>query len=149
MNNKDGLIIISGVLILTGIILTSYFLPARPVVSEGGIAIITDKEEYLPGDELKVKIENNSEDKVCFSSCYPYFIQKENGNWKDYRYEDCPEENLVEKCIEPKTVRAFELTIPQIPEGYHRLSIGACLNCQLNEVFKNTRELFSNKFIIK
>jgi len=148
MSKKDILIIVFGLLILVAIIVISYFLPEKPVI-DGDITIITDKEEYSPGDELKVKIENDSKDKVCFSSCYPYFMQKENGNWEDYRYEECLEEDLVESCVDSKTVKAFELTIPQVPKGYHRLFIGACINCQLNEIFQSTRGLFSNKFIIK
>lgn len=148
MSKKDILIVISGLVVLVVIFVASYLLPGK-YGSEGKITILTDREAYSPGEELKVKIENETQEKICFSSCYPYFIQKENGNWKDYRYEDCPEENLVEKCIEPKEVKAFELTIPQVPGGSHRLFIGACINCQLNETFRITRELFSNKFKIK
>ena len=48
------------------------------------IALIrTDKTEYQPGENLKIKIKNNFKEQICFSSCYPYLLEKKNGEWKN------------------------------------------------------------------
>ena len=152
MDKKDILIIASGIIILIAIIAIASFLPKSPKdnLAEGAlISIITDKDEYFSGETLKVKIENNSENKICFSSCYPYHIQKKNGDWESYRYVDCPTENIADNCVNPKAVKAFELNLPKIADGTHRLAIEACLSCQLKELFKKEKNFFSNRFYIK
>ena len=67
MNKKDILIIIIGIIILGGIVLASFFLPGGQEEIKQGIAVITDREEYNIGDELKVKIVNNIGERICFS----------------------------------------------------------------------------------
>lgn len=111
--------------------------------------VLTDKKEYSPGDLLKVKIQNKENQKICFSSCYPYYIQKKSGNWQNYIYEDCDKEDLVESCIEPKSVKSFELTVPVLKKGENRLSILACIGCNVKEKFKGQENFFSNDFTIK
>lgn len=151
MNKKEALIIVSGVIILAVIILIAYFLPRQPEgqLTAQTVKILTDRSEYSPGDALKVKIENNLEEKICFSSCYPYYIQKRNGNWESYHYIECSKENVVDNCVDPKTVKAFELEVPPVNDGPHRLAIGACLNCELKELFRKEKNFFSNRFFVK
>jgi len=146
MNKKDILIILAGLILLGLIVLIAFLIP--PDVPEE-VNIITDAREYGLGDTLKVKIENNLKENICFSSCYPYNIQKENGEWIFYHYEDCLDSNLNESCIDPREVKAFELIIPFIDEGSHRLSISACIGCNANEVFEQGQRFYSNNFIIK
>jgi hypothetical protein len=149
MSKKDILIISVGLVLLTGVIVVSYFFQGSSSSKDYSINIVTDKEEYSAGEILKVKIENNSDEKLCFSSCYPYFIQRNVTGWQDYRYEECEEENVAEKCVDPGQTKAFELTLPKVVAGNHRLLVPACVNCGINDLFKRTKELFSNKFTVK
>jgi len=146
MTKKDILIILIG-LILLGLITLAVFLVPPKVPEE--VNIITDAKEYRRGDVLKVKIENNLEENICFSSCYPYNIEKKNGEWSSYDYENCLDSDLNENCISPKEVKAFELVIPLIDTGFHRLGISACIGCNVDEIFEQGQKLYSNDFIIK
>ncbi|MBU2634933.1 hypothetical protein KJ841_00455 [Patescibacteria group bacterium] len=146
MNKKDILIISAGLIALGLIILAAFLIP--PGVPEE-VHITTNIEEYTVGDVLKVKIENNLKENICFSSCYPYTIEKRNGGWSSYRYQDCLGSNLNENCIDSRQVKAFELVVPLIETGFHRLGISACIGCNVNEVFKEGQKLYSNDFLIK
>lgn len=147
MRKKDILIIIGGIIVLVLVILiASINLGTK---KPGSVEVTIDKGEYETGDALRVKIENNLKGNICFSSCYPYYIQKKNDNWENYRYVDCSKENITEKCVEPKQIKAFELTLPEIEEGFHRLSISACVGCHFNEEFKEDQKFYSNDFIVK
>jgi len=151
MKKEDFLIIGAGLIILVLIILLSFILPFQPEkeLSEGGINVITDNGSYGTGDSLKIKIENNSEEKICFSSCYPYYFEKKNGEWIDYEYVECPDGNRAEDCINPEATKAFELVIPKVKEGIHRIALSACLSCNYNESFEEDKRFYSNTFIIK
>jgi len=150
MNKKDILIIISVILLLAvGGTIFYIILLRSSHENKNGVNILTDKKEYSPGDTLKVKIENNSGEMICFSSCYPYYLQRKNADWENYSYDDCNKENIADKCIDPQSVKAFELTIPKIQEGAHRLMIGACVGCRLEESFRADENLFSNDFVVK
>jgi len=144
MKKKDFLLVGGGIILLVVIILIGIKAPPKTQVN-----IITDKKVYQIGSPLKVKIKNNDNKKICFSSCYPYYFEKKNEEWKGYQYENCSGSNLVERCIEPKEVRAFELVIPQLDKGIHRLAIPACIDCGLKEKFKEDKKFYSNDFIIK
>lgn len=153
MEKKDILLIVFGIIILAAIVAAAYLIPSEQPRGEWtelkGVKILTDKGEYSPGEPLRVKIENNSEERVCFSSCYPYYIQRKNGKWENYRYADCPKEDVVDNCVDPESKKAFELNLPSISEGPHRLAVGACLNCELKELFKKEENFFSNRFFVK
>ena len=146
MNKKDILIILAG-LVLLGLIILAVFLIPPDVLEE--VNIITDAKEYGIGDVLKVKIENNLRENICFSSCYPYNIEKKNGEWSSYLYENCPDGNLNKNCIDSRQVKAFEFVIPLIDAGSHRLGISACIGCSANEIFEEGRKFYSNNFLIK
>jgi len=146
MIKKDILIILAGLILLSLIILVAFLIPSK-VPEE--VNIITDAKEYRIGDILKVKIENNLKENICFSSCYPYNIEKRNGEWNSYRYENCLDSDLNESCINPRQVKAFELVIPFIKTGFHRLGISACIECNADEVFEQGQKFYSNDFLIK
>lgn len=146
MNKKDILIILVGLVLLGLIILVAFLIP--PNVPEE-VNVITDAREYRIGDVLKVKIENNLKENICFSSCYPYNIEKENGEWSSYQYENCSDSNLNENCISPREIRAFELVIPFIDTGSHRLGISACIGCNADEAFEQGQKFYSNDFLIR
>ncbi len=146
MNKKDILIILAGLVLLGLIILVAFLIP--PNVPEE-VNIITDAKEYGIGDVLKVKIENNLKESICFSSCYPYNIEKKNGEWSSYNYENCLDNDLNESCISSREVKAFELVIPFVGTGSHRLGISACIGCNADEVFEQGQKFYSNNFLIK
>jgi len=146
MTKKDFLIILAGLIFLGLIVLTAFLIP--PDVPEE-VNIITNAVEYKTGDVLKVKIENNLKENICFSSCYPYNIEKKNGEWNSYSYEDCVGSNLNESCIDSRQVKAFEFIIPFVDAGFHRLGISACIGCNIDEIFKQGQKFYSNDFLIK
>ena len=83
------------------------------------------------------------------SSCYPYYFEKKDGEWIGYDYENCPVSNLVENCINPKQAKAFEVVIPSIKTGLHRLALPACLGCNIKDKFREDNWFYSNDFVIK
>lgn len=149
MKKQDLLIIGAGLIILGVIIIASFLLPAKPEEQPEEVKIITDTESYNKGDSLKIKIENNLNKSVCFSSCYPYYFEKKNGEWVDYDYMNCPNGDLPKDCIDSKNTKAFELVIPDVGEGIHRLALSACLGCNFEDSFKEDQKFYSNTFIIK
>ncbi|MDP2910366.1 MAG: hypothetical protein Q8N58_01080 [bacterium] len=150
MRKQDFLIIGAGLTILALIILLSFILPSQPKEEPPEeVEIITDNGSYNVGDSLKIKIENNLEEEICFSSCYPYYFERKNGNWIDYNYVPCSDGNMSEYCINPKGIKAFELVIPGVKEGTHRIALSACVGCNFNESFEEDKIFYSNPFIIK
>ena len=116
------------------------------------IIIITNKTDYTLGENPKIKIENNAIKNICFSSCYPYYLEKNNGNgFKSYHYGSCPSVDKTETCVTPGQVKAFELLLDKmsIEKGFHRIAIPACIHCQLHEDFREDQRFYSNEFIIK
>jgi hypothetical protein len=148
MKKQDLLIIGAGLIILLLVILAALFLPSQPEESLE-VRVVTDTESYNKGDSLKIKIENNLNKSVCFSSCYPYYFEKKNGDWVDYDYMNCPNGDLPKDCIDSKNTKAFELVIPDIGEGIHRLALSACLGCNSEDSFKEDQKFYSNTFIVK
>ena len=146
MSKKDVIIIITGVAILVAIFIVSFFLSEK---EQGTIDVSTDKEEYSLGESLKVKIANNTRDNICFSTCYPYYFERKDNEWTGYEYEECPREDMVDSCVDPREVKAFELELPVMKKGLHRLLIQACIGCAGSELFRIEKELFSNPFMIK
>jgi len=145
MKKEDFLIILVGMSILVLVILLSIFIP-RNVES---VNVLTDNENYDIGDSLKVKIENKTENNICFSSCYPYYFEKKESAWNNYRYQKCLKDDIVENCVRPNEVKAFEVKIPSLEKGTHRMVIPLCTECDLNNSFNENERFYSNEFIIK
>jgi hypothetical protein len=114
------------------------------------IKAFTEKKRYSASEELKVEIKNNTENKICFSSCYPYFMQTDEGRWGNYAYPQCEKENVVETCIDPSDLKAFAISLNQmfVKPALHRLAIPACVGCALGEEFRVDKILYSNEFEI-
>lgn len=118
-------------------------------VNELRVKAITNSVQYLIGDNLKITIKNNSNNKICFSSCYPYYFEKkEEGSFKVYSYADCEKEDISEKCLEPKKTKSFDLLVSSIEEGKHRLAIPVCIACSGQDPFKRNEWVYSNEFNI-
>lgn len=116
-----------------------------------GATITTYKMEYLQGENPKVKIENNSKERICSSSCYPYYLENNNGGFKSYKYGSCPKDNVVETCIEPGQIKAFELLLDKTKteKGIHRIAVPACIGCAIQDNFRQDKFFYSNEFTIK
>ena len=117
--------------------------------SEERITIVTDKEEYKPEDNLKVVIRNDSSQKICFSSCYPYYLEYKNEKWESYKYVGCYSFNGNGFCIPAQKEKFFELTLPEVPDGLHRLAIPVCVGCKSEDTFREDKRFYSNQFTIK
>ena len=148
MNKSDFLIIIAGLIIL-GIIIASSFLFPIPADNKGNVKINTDNGDYSIGDKLRIRIENNLEEKICFSSCYPYYFEKNEGAWNNYRYKECFKEDIIDDCVDSNDVKAFELEIPTVKTGIHRIALPACIGCGFKDLFSENNRFYSNDFIIK
>ncbi|MBZ9571895.1 hypothetical protein KJA15_00950 [Patescibacteria group bacterium] len=139
--------IIIGLLVIA--ISISGFLIWLTYQVSGNVLVTTDKTEYEKGEVLKVKIQNNFRKNVCFSSCYPYLLERKNEKWESYKYAECYDLDSNGKCISPGQIKAFELTLPQVPGGLHRLAIPVCIGCKGEDTFKESKRFYSNEFIIK
>jgi hypothetical protein len=150
-NNKDILMIIGGIAALAAILIISSLVPQK--TEFGGAKVITNKDRYKIGENLKVKIKNGLKTDICFSSCSPYYFERKDGSWEAYQYSAlaCQSEDVAKPCVRSKTVKAFELNIPStaIKKGVHRLAIPACIGCSLFDRFKKDKWFYSNQFIIQ
>jgi len=142
-HNRDILVafLLVSALIIVGFVLETFLTKVN---------VATDKKEYSKTEALKVKIKNNLSQNICFSSCYPYYLEnKENQEWKSYPYRNCESQDLIEKCIEPKKQKAFEIDFPLAEAGFHRIALPVCADCQLDQEFQETQRFYSNEFEIK
>jgi len=114
------------------------------------IDIITDNTKYGRGDYLRVRIDNKKEDVICLSTRIPYYFQIKSGvSWQEYNYKNLGDQDLIIKCIDPGKFKIFELVVPSVESGIHRLSIPACISCNLGKAFREDKRFFSNMFIIE
>lgn len=112
-----------------------------------GVKIVTQQMEYRAGDSLRLKIDNLLGEKVCFSACYPYYIESKETGWTADEYGQCSITDLAEKCLASKETRAFEFLLPDLKKGSYRLAIPVCVDC--GEMFKADRWFYSNEILIK
>lgn len=140
-------IIILLVLVLIIIIIIPQIKPIIVKTENHSIIVSTEKADYKINENGKVKIENNSDERICFSSCYPYYLEMKKENiFESYSYLSCDIPDLAEKCINPRETKAFEFPFSYSEEGTHRLAISFCRNCNENEQFKAEQWLYSNEF---
>lgn len=146
MDKKNFIIVLIIVVVLAGL---WWFLSGYQ--SGGEVLITTEKPEYIYGEDPTIIIENNLSDKVCFSSCYPYYLERKEGQeFKVYQYTDCPEADLVEVCIEVGGVKRFKMLLDKlVDKGLHRVAVPVCVGCAFQEVFKGDESFYSNEFEIK
>lgn len=149
MNKKILISLLIIIIILAAIILIGiFYFPKFFRLQE--VKITTDKTNYESEGGLKVNIENNLDKKICFSSCYPYYLERQKeGGWKEYAYLNCSNPDLVDKCIDSGKVRAFSILLPSVKEGSHRLAIPVCFICETGSDFKEESKFYSNEFIIR
>lgn len=82
----------------------------------GKVAVTTDKSEYKEGEVMKIKVENNSNENICFGSCNSYYLGKKTwvGAWKNFDMECFV--NFITNCIEPGQIKIFEEAINKSTE---------------------------------
>lgn len=119
------------------------------LMASASFLITTEKTEYLVGDNLRLKIKNNYGKELCFSTCYPYFLERKDQNWQRYSYVECNKINIHNGCIRNNQEKAFELTLPKVQSGVHRLVVPLCADCDLDENFQPELNFYSNEFIVK
>lgn len=113
------------------------------------IPVVLEKQEYRAGEDGKVKIANNSGGKICFSSCYPFYFEKEaGGEWKAENYSGCKKEDLAEKCLDQNSIKAFQFVFPGLESGQYRLAIPVCDSCNEGDKFIRSKWIYSNNFKI-
>lgn len=117
---------------------------------EEAIKVILDKKEYQANDKIKLKIENQTEKRMCFSSCYPYYFERKNKTWSRYQYAECDYQDKIETCLAPYSEKAFEIELLSVLlSGTYRLAIPVCENCQPGDNFITNNILYSPPFEFK
>lgn len=130
------------------VILGLFWIFARPRRAEA----ITNKREYPAGTNLDVSIQNNLGKTICFSSCYPYYLQKPaagNGIWQSYDYANCAKADLTTSCIQDKGFKQFRLLLEDVDSGTNRLMIPVCLGCAVGSEFRQDQIIYSNTFQVR
>jgi len=113
---------------------------------------ITNKREYPVGSELVVSIQNNLGRGICFSECYPYFLQKnggDTGNWQNYEYGKCQDFDAAIDCVQDRGFKEFRLPLEDVDPGLNRLMIPVCLGCQTGDKFNRDTAIYSNTFQVR
>lgn len=146
MSSKTRLLftVAAFIVLVAGITWYIFQTPRGPEVE-----VLLRKSEYNKKETLQLKITNNLSESICFSSCYPYRLErKAQEEWQQYQYDQCPWQDVNKKCIEPKGIKAFELSLNGAAEGTHRLVIPICKNCIEGESFKEIEKIYSSIFKI-
>jgi len=120
-------------------------------ISKETLSVNTYQKEYQIKENPRIKIDNNLTQTVCFSSCYPYYLERNNESLKSYTYPSCPYADVAETCIKPRETKDFEILLDKvrIEKGVHRIAIPVCIGCSLKENFRQDQFFYSNKFLIK
>ena len=136
--------------VLLIIILITILLILGWVWYNNQVIVKTDRTEYQKQEPLRVVIRNNSEDSLCFSSCYPYYLEKKDEGWRSYEYGICQEADVVETCIDSKDSKTFGIPLNaySIKSGIYRIAIPACINCEIGKIFQEDKKFHSNRFDI-
>ncbi|GMX58097.1 MAG: hypothetical protein YFSK_4360 [Candidatus Yanofskyibacterium parasiticum] len=137
-----GILIVS---ILSVILFLSFFQKS------GAAEISLNRTEYDSSGTLEVAVKNDFGQEICFSSCYPYLaeIRDQNGEWKEYVYQDCPETARAVDCVPPRDLKKFRVALEDMPAGVHRLKVPFCLECAAGENFQPEQAVYSPVFEIK
>jgi len=145
---KDVLILL-GLILLAGAVfwgIWNYYYRLLPQY----VLIITKEPVYHSNKELKLAIKNILPNNICFSSCYPYYIEAKLGKWVTYDYyEYCPHPDLIESCIKPDYAKFYLITLPDLDPGLHRIRVPVTISGKAGQEFREDRVYYSNDFIIK
>ncbi|PIR02182.1 MAG: hypothetical protein COS24_02490 [Candidatus Nealsonbacteria bacterium CG02_land_8_20_14_3_00_34_20] len=119
--------------------------------NQGQVRIITDRSEYSKNGILRINVKNKLPESVCFSSRYPYYLQKKEGVWKNYQYGEAQEEDIAAFCIKGGDLKGFGIYLfsYDIKSAVHRLVLPACIGCKEGDSFNPEKTFYSNQFRIQ
>lgn len=120
--------------------------------SEGRIVIETSKNVYSKDEKIRIVIKNNLKENICFSSCYPFYLERRSSSWEVYPYVECKKKDIITTCINSGKEKIFETVgspLQWISSGLHRLLIPACVGCKVGDEFRENRKFYSNEFQVK
>ena len=143
-------IVVLVIIILVYIERTELTRPITEPIKE--VEITLDQKEYKADSDLKLKIKNNLDKKICFSSCYPYYLERDvGGMFAAYQYGICLMADVAEVCVESEKVKSFEIILNKIKtdNSSHRFAVPVCVGCTFQESFREDSWFYSNEFIIK
>jgi hypothetical protein len=114
------------------------------------VEIFTDRQDYKLGDALEVTIANELGKAICFSSCYPYLVEKldKKGQWEQYAYENCPNSEIAADCVAAGAKKIFRLSLADAEGGMNRLKLPLCVDCVSGQNFSANTTFYSNDFQI-
>lgn len=133
-------------LILIGI--TAFFWGQRS--SQPPVSIELNKQMYNRGEEIRITVRNNSFGQICFSSCFPYYLQRKDKNWHSYDYPSCPEKNMNIPCLSSGQTRKFKFELGQsLQDGLHRIAVPINKKATAGEGFEEDQKVHSPPFEVK
>ncbi len=137
--------VLVGVLLAVSAALLWFWLSAKPV--EG----VTDRDNYMPGDPLTINVKNGTGKAVCFSSCYPYLVERRDGagDWAQFEYDDCPYPEVASDCVPAGGIKKFRLPLDEAEVGLNRLKLNICFDCAAGDPFLAESVIYSNVFEVK
>ncbi|MFA7151864.1 MAG: hypothetical protein WC113_03095 [Candidatus Paceibacterota bacterium] len=118
------------------------------------LVVVTQQSEYAKTeDNLRLNIKSYALQDVCFSSCYPYYIQKKDGTWENYPFAKCNRQEVATECVKAFNLvgRGIDLTNWDnlLLADFHRLALPACIGCKEGDPFRTDKVFYSNEFLIK
>ena len=141
------------IILLVLILAVIFFVPKigqyspSPKETNPIVAVEIQSSSYKGGENGKVKISNGLDKKICFSSCYPYYLEIEKaGSFESYPYLECEGKDLSGECVYPNDARMFEFPLEMSESGKHRMAIPYCMDCEQGSEFKKENWAYSNEF---
>jgi len=145
---KDLLVVIILILIAGSIFwsIWDHYYHAMPQQ----VLIITEKPFYTSNTELSLAVKDILPNRICFSSCYPYFFERQDKEWVAYDYNNkCDHPDMIESCLEPDYAKFFSILLPSLDPGVHRILIPVAINREVGDFFHKDELYYSNDFIVK
>lgn len=144
--NKWGKILGAVTLVLIGVVAFSWGRKS----SQPPLSVELNKQMYNQGEEVRITIRNNSFKQACFSSCYPYYLQRKEGEWENYNYPSCPEQDVNIPCISASETKKFKFNLFQgLHDGLHRLAIPINERGEKGKQFEEDRKVHTDPFEVK
>lgn len=120
-------------------------------IKNESVDIKTNKSIYFKNEILNITIKNNLNKSICFSSCYPYYLEKKDKGqkWKLYPYGKCPRKDIIQTIIYPSKSKTFEIRSFRINNGLHRIVVPIDIGCKKGDKFREVKRYYSNEFTIR
>ena len=114
------------------------------------VSVELSKDIYKRGEEMQLTVGNNSFKKICFSTCFPYYLQYKEENWNTYNYPSCSEKNLNMPCVSPGESKTFSFSLnKKLREKIHRLAIPINRGGEKGSKFEEDQKVHSEIFDVK